>query len=283
MKTLFYLLSMSLYALAAPQPPYSLTLNPNSIQPIPIHAEIDTLLIFPSDVEAILGNRLTTGEPVSGSVLYQQGELKPTHIILRHLDSTSIVLMTIVIGDKAFVFRVEASETPASVIYFKDTEPQSVPKASVIDPADALAKERPISNERKNEILRLVRESKKLQEKIPQEYEGFSEKQVFLTSSESELETRILRVAKFKAEDALIFSGTISNYSSKPVQLQNHLGSLKVGQDRQYSPSILRANNQVLDPNQRTTFEGLLIGNGKGQKLHLSLDNEFSLHLSKTK
>lgn len=270
-------------ALAEPQPPYSLTLNPNSIQPIPIHAEIDTLLVFPSDVEAILGNGLTTGDPVSGSVLYQQGKLKPTHIILRHLDSTSKVLMTTVIDDKAFVFRVEASETPASVIYFKDTDSRSVPKASVIDPADALVKERPISDERKNELLRLARESKQLEDKVPQEYEGFSEKQVFLTSSESELETRILRVAKFKTEDALIFSGTISNYSSKPVQLQNRLGALKVGPDKRYSPSILRAKTHLLAPNQSTTFEGLLIGNGKGKPLHLSLDNGFSLHLSKTK
>jgi|GEM_PF-4388532 len=107
---------------AKPLPPYSLSLDKHSILTIPIHTEIDTLLIFPSEIESIVGNGLTTGGEFSGSVLYQQGDENPKIIVLKHLDSTSKVLMTVMWDDTAFVFKLTPDTSPASVIYFQKSD-----------------------------------------------------------------------------------------------------------------------------------------------------------------
>jgi len=109
MKTIiFYLLLISSLA-AKPLAPYTLPLSKEKIQSIPLHRGVDTVLIFPEEVESILGNGLTSATEMQGSVAYQQGQANPKAIVLRHLDSTSKVLMTVMIGDAAYVFRLEPS------------------------------------------------------------------------------------------------------------------------------------------------------------------------------
>jgi len=253
----------------------------HSILTIPIHTEIDTLLIFPSEIESIVGNGLTTGGEFSGSVLYQQGDENPKIIVLKHLDSTSKVLMTVMWDDTAFVFKLTPDTSPASVIYFQKSDVKT-PKAVPVTEEEILLASRPISNKRKSELLRLTKESKSLRLTIPQEYEGYSEKFVFRSSTADGLKTTITKTAQFKSEDAFLFLGTIRNNSSKPIHIRDYQGLLKIGNSRIYPPNILRASKQQLQPNETATFEGLLIGDGKGGSLHVDLHNGFIFHLRKS-
>lgn len=281
-KIMILFLCMVNSILAKPLPPYSLPLDKHGIQTIPIHTEIDTLLIFSSEIESVIGNGLTTGGEVAGSVLYQQGEKNPKTIVLRHLDSASQVLMTVMIGDTAYVFRLMPDASPASVVYLQDSDAE-IPKAVLVSEEEILLASRPISEERKNEFLRLSRESKSLKVSVPQEYEGYSEKTIFRSNAVDGLKTTITKIAQFESDDALLFFGSIHNSSSKTIYIGSYNGLLKIGSSRSYPPNILRTNKQHLRPNETATFEGLLIGDGNDQPLHLSLNNDFIFHLSKTK
>ncbi len=265
--------------LAQPQIPYSAKLSTKEIQTIPLHSEIDTLLIFPKEVDLIIGNGLTPGGEVDGSVFYQQGKENPKTIILRHLDSQSRVQMTVMIADEAFVFRLEPSNDPATAIYFSNGQEGEL--AEEIDADQALIQSRPVSAERKTELLRLARESGFLKERLPTQYEGHSEKIVSFSFLRDNLQTTVTKVSRFSRDDALIFSGTVSNNSDWAVALNQCQGLLKVGKHRLYPPNLLGSSKQIIAPRGVVTFEGLLIGNGRGSPLNLSLENEFALQLIK--
>jgi len=277
MKALIIYFAITWHALAEPLRPYSLMLNKGQIEAIPIHNEIDTLLIFPEDVESIVGKGLTSGAETLGTILYKQGEKNPKTIILRHLDNSSKVLMTIMIKNEAFVFRLEPSLEPASVIYLNKAE-NLQDQAREITPEEALIRARPISEKRKLELFRLSKEAHFLKSRVPKFYAGYSEKQTSLTATEDRLKTSITRLTRFANEDALLFFGTIQNASNKPIDLARCSVTLKVGK-RGYQPSKLRADQKIIAPGASVKFEGLLLGNGQGSPLHLSLDNKFILHL----
>lgn len=279
MKTILLFAALVSGLIAQPQIPYSAHLSTKEIQTIPLHNEIDTLLIFPKQVDSIIGNGLTPGGETDGSILYQQGEENPKTIILRHLDSQTKVVMTVMIADEAFVFRLEPSHEPATAIYFRNEKDGE--HAEEIDADQALIQTRSISTERKTELLRLARESGFLKERLSTEYEGHSEKSVSFSFARDGLQTTVTKISRFSKDDALIFSGTVSNNSDWAVPMNQCQGLLKVGKHRLYPPNLLGSSQQVIAPRRTVTFEGLLVGDGKGNPLHLSLENEIALQLTK--
>ncbi len=277
MKTLLLYILLAGYTLAKPLPPYTSTLNKTEIQSIPIHTEIDTLLVFPEPITTILGKGLTTAVSPHGSVLYQQGSENPKTLILRHVDAKSKVLMTVMSGDNAYVFRLEPSINPASVIYF--VKGNLAQPAKEITKQEVLLQQRPLSDQRVDELFRLSHQAHSLRSKIPQEYVGYSDKHVHFQHTHGSIKTTIHHVSKFTKDKALIFSGIIHNTGSKPLYIQQYLGKLRVGKKRFYDPSSLRSNKQAIAPNSIARFQGILLGGSHIQAL--SLDNTFTLHLTK--
>lgn len=278
MKRLSLLLALVGSALAEPLPPYSLSLDRDKISSVPLHKEVDTLLIFPDEVESISGKGLTSGTGSMGMVLYKQGEKNKKTILLRHLDNQSAVLLTVMLGENAFVFRLEPSAKPASVIYLHK-ETQAPKLARKITPEEALVRGRPISEERKLELLRLTRDAHFLKERIPKLYSNYTESHLFHSRIYSNFSTAISLTALFETEDAFVFLGTIRNRSSKPVDMADYAAFLKVGKKRSFPCSKLRVERRIIAPGATVKYEGLLLGDGKGSPLHLSLENSFGLHL----
>jgi len=275
MKTIiFYLLFVS-SLMAKPQTPYTLQLNKGKILSIPLNSEIDTVLIFPEEVESILGNGLTSATEMQGSVAYQQGQVNPKAIVLRHLDAKSKVLMTVMIGDTAYVFRLEPSTHPASVIYLSKHGLQ--PPGKKITRQEAAFKNRPISNQRQLELLRLAREAKSLRKTITNEYQGYTEKQVFYFQSKDGVRTSLTHVSRFEHDNAIVLRGIILNQGGKTKNIQHYLGKIKIGKSRLLTPTKLRSDKRVLLPHQTARFEALILGGS------LSLENEFKLQLTKTR
>lgn len=278
MKTLAVMLGLVLPLLASPRAPYTLILDPTEIQTIPIHHDLDTLLIFPEEVTTIIGKGLTSGQSPTGTVLYKQGEKNKKTITLRHLDNESTVVMTIMIKDDAFVFRIVPSLEPASVIYLRKSA-DSYPKARKVTPQETLLNQRPLSEARKSELLRLSKEAHLLKPQAPQFYAGFSEKTVALTSTHGGLTATLTRLTRFADEDAFLFFGTIRNDGSTSVDLAGRNILLQVGKMRLFRPNKFRSDQRIIPPKSSVKIEGLLIGDGKGSPLHLSLENQFRLQL----
>lgn len=281
MRALLFSLILASNLAADPQPPYSVALNKSEIQSIPIHTEIDTLLIFPHEVATIIGNGLTSSAEISGSVLYQQGQENPKTIVLRHLDGKSRLLMTVMIGDDAFVFRLDPSPSPASVIHL--TMPGTAQPGREITAKEATLRSRPMSEERRYELLRLARESESLREKIPQEYRGYTDRDVRFVSTRDSVTSTITHIAQFANEGVLTLSGTMENTSDQLIDTRTYSGSVRVGIRGFFPPKILMIYDNVVAPGEITRFEVLLIGDGEGKPLKISLENEFSLYFAKNR
>jgi len=279
MKTLFLFLMLTSYALGTPKVPYSMKLAKDKIQVIPLHTEIDTLLVFPEKVSTILGNGLTPNIETQGSIIYQQGKVNPKTIILRHLDGRSKVLMTVMLGDEAYAFRLEPHKDPASVIRLLKTE--AIPQGKPISENEAILAARPISDARMEELFRLAKEAKILKPRIPKEYAGYSDKSVSFPSINNGLRTSVARVVKFDRDKALLFFGSIRNISDHPVRLASYTGTLKVGALRHLNPTCLRASKSVISPNETISFQGVILGTVHDTPL--SLENTFRLNLTKNK
>lgn len=278
MKSLHIFFLLVIQVLAGPKAPYSIALSTEKIETIPIHNEIDTLLIFPEEVTTIIGKGLSSGSSPNGIVLYKQGEQNKKSIILRHLDNQSTILMTTIIKDEAFVFRIVAAPEPATVIYFlKGGAPHQ--KARKVSAEETILNKRPISEKRKSELIRLSKDSRLLKTQIPKFYTGFEERNVSLASTHDKVTTTIHRVTRFSKDDAIIFFGTIQNGGNSPLDLSKRSIHLQVGKMRLFRPNKFRVDRKIIAPRSSVNFEGLLLGNGKGTPQNLSLENKFLLLL----
>ena len=262
---------------AEPQAPIVRQLEPEKITEIPIHRGMDTLLIFPKPVTLILGMGLTDGS-VDGVVQYQH-EGDPKLVILRQLKEKAAPLMQIMLSgeEKAYVFRLHASERPASVIRYVEVGKELI--------ADKLSEEelaqfkvKP-SKARQAELMRLTAEASFLQKRIPDEYEGFQSKQVQFTSFLGNMIMTTTRIARFANEDALVVFGKIHNRSNLLFAPGNYLATFRIGGLKSYSPTQLLVSKRVIAPGEEAEFRGLMLGDGAGGAGHFSLENRITLEL----
>ena len=263
--------------LAAPRAPQSMRLDENTIHAIPIHTETNTLLVFPKDVTLILGHHLTRGDQ-PGKVYCQQADSAKL-VILRQLEAGSVILMQVVMNDRAYVFKLSGSDKPASVIRFH-AEGQA-PPAVEIAPSDLSKTKRTVSDERMEELVRLTKEAAFLKPRLSNEYEGFTAKKVDFTSwPDKRIWVHITGVARFKSEDAIILTGLIGNVDRENYRLPDTL-YLKVGGKRRYKLTTYTVKTKALKTSTHYAFSAVLIGDGEGGPLHLSLENKFALETKK--
>ena len=264
---------VSSLVVAEPRPPMVMRLDENAIHSIPLHPESNTLLVFPEDVTLILGHHLSRGER-PGRVYCQQAE-NAKHLVLRQLEENSTVLMQVVMGERAFVFKLAGSDHPASVIRFHAQG--QAPPAVEIAPSKILNTKRTVSPKRLAELIRLTKEAAFLQPRLPHEYRGFVARRVqFSSKIRQNVSATITGLARFPMEDALVVLGRIRNDGTRTVTLGSNM-RLKVGDSRHYAFSQFDLAQKTLRPGRETIFSAILVGDGKGAPLHLSLENQFSL------
>lgn len=271
--TIILLILYSNILMSSPRPPMEIILDRNAIHPIPVHTGVDTLLIFPDEVTLLLGHGLTKGEH-PGKVHCQQAENKKL-VVLRQLEKDGTVLMQVVMGGKAFVFRLEGSDKPASVIRFH--LPGQGPPAAEIAANDAGKAKHRLTGERLNELIRLAGEAAFLKSRLPNEYKGFVARRVSMSSSIAEdVTANITGLARFRVEDTLVVLGEIHNTGEKDIRLASKL-FLRVGDKRLYPLSTVKFSSPVIKPGEKVGFKAALVGNGRDRPLHLSLDNRFAI------
>lgn len=276
--TLIFILMVA-WAQAEPQAPIVRRLEAEKITVIPIHSGMDTLLIFPKPVTLILGFGLTDGK-VDGVVQYQH-EADAKLVVLRQLKEGAEPVMQIMLDgeQQAYVFRLQPSEKPASVIRFVEAGKNLVAQKLSKEELSKL-KAKP-TKARQSELMRLTAEASFLRERISQEYEGFQMKDVQLPSIQNGVTVTSTRVARFANEDAMIVIGTILNQSDKPFVPGDHTATFRVGLLKSYSPAQLLVSKQKVGSGGKAEFRGVIIGDGEGGPGHFSLENRITLELNK--
>lgn len=256
--------------------PYTEQLDSTVIKTIPLGAKTDCLLIFPDEVSAVLGQGLTDSPTHRSGVYYEQGEFNPRTILLRHLDSKSIIQMTIMLGHDAFVFHLKPDESPASVVYLN--QKANAQPAKEISREQALLQNRPLSKERKDEFFRLAKSAPFYRDRIPQAYEGFENKKLNITHRNRNLRIQIEQVSRFTKNRALLVFGTITNQSGHSIKLSHYWVTLTTSSQRHFQPELVRYTSATLAPQQSSRFECLLIHSASEPPL--AIDNHFQLCLT---
>lgn len=264
-----------------PLPPLDLTLDPDVIQPIGLHTQVDLVLVFPDEVTLITGQGLTSGE-VPGKVQFQQGKDNPGILTLRQLDPKADVLMQVVVKKQVFVFRLKASEHPPTVVRFAwdPTKGPANHKAQEISKAEAKKKSAPVSMARLKQMAELVGQEPNLRAKLPEAYANYQSLETnFASQPVKGLTLQIHRIGRFSEEDTLVFFGSLKNKGSSSYRHAVNLASIKVGEERIFkNAKLLQARPKT--PSGESSFVCLaLVGDGKGKPLHLSLQNKFSIQL----
>lgn len=264
-----------------PQPPRTLLLDPETIHPLPLSPTIDLLLSFPEEVAQITGQGLTTGE-TPGQVQFQQGQDNRKLVTLRLLDSKASPLIQIVLQSGIFVFRLQASDTPATVLSFK-LDPKHDParaKAREITHEEAQKKKAPPSGKRLKQMVNLVGQEPKLREKIPEAYTGYNSitSDLVTHTKDKFVKYEVSRIGRFAHDDTLIFFGKLTNKRKTAVSPSDLQLDLEVAAKR-FPKLQLYQSQKSAPPGESLFLWGVLVGDGKGKPLHLSLSNHFSLHL----
>jgi len=262
----------------APRPPYQIILLPDVIQELPVSGDV-TLLYFPEDVTLILGKGLTDGTQ-PGKVRYQHAK-NARLIVLQQVEGGADVSMKLMVGGEPYVFRVISSENPATVIRF--CKEKAFPPAKEVTVEQHKKTKRPVSKERMAELFKLAFSADTFREKVPQEYQGYQSREVKIACPlNSNLTVEIRRLARFGKEDALICIGKLHNRAKASFHT-GELGklSLQVGGNRLYRAGdwYYQSDHPVIRSGEEIWVGCVLIGDGKGNPLHLSLDNDFSLKL----
>ncbi len=289
MKTTPYLILISLLGglfpklwAVEPQPPLDLILDPDVIQSIRLHPDVDVLLLFPAEVTLITGQGLTTGE-TPGQVQFQQGEGNPRIISLRMLKAEAAPIMHVALAEQVFVFRLTASDHPATLVRFQLDPKKShlVPQAIEIGPDEAKKSQLPTSFGRLKQMADLVRQESSLRGRLPEAYPSYQSYEPNLTLPQvAGLSLQIHRIARFAAEDTLVFFGTLQNNRKTTYRHSSNLVSLKVG-DQQAFPGARNLQARPSTPAGESTHVWVLLaGDGQGNPLHLSLKNQFTLQLN---
>ncbi len=275
MKWSALLLSLALLAHGEVMSPGVVRLDPSRIGTIPIHTEVDTLLMFPEAVTLIAGKGMTDGkEP--GAVFFQQAE-NPSLLLLRLLQPDTPVLMHLVMGSEGFSFRLVGSENPASIIRFH-TDDGTVPAIEI--PEDEVRKQKSeMSWERREQLLQLAIGEQVLRPKIPDEYKDFQSRTSESQTVVNGLQIITTKIARFNSENAIVLLADLENHGKTPLELAPELIGIRVGDSRVFSPSHLQWTERQVQPGAKSQLAVLLLGDGRGKSLPISIENQFSVIL----
>ncbi len=256
---------------AEPLKPMAMKLNPDEIQKIPIHSEVQTLLLFPEPVTLVLGEGISDGK-TQGKVQAQLAENKRV-LVLRSIEAQSEVLLKVMVGQEAYAFLLQHDKRPASIVRFGEVK--AFPKAKEVSAEQARESGSFPSRGRQRQLIRLARQADVLKTQLPEEYQEFQARDFNSVSSGDSVSCALTHLACFPKDQTMVVFGTIKNLGNEPIATGT-LG-LKVEGKRFYLLPFNNSKYGSIKPGEPFKFVTVLLGDGQGNPLHLSLENNFQL------
>lgn len=256
---------------AEPLKPMTMKLNSVEIVKIPIHSRVQTLLLFPEPVTLLIGEGITDGQS-EGKVQAQLAEDKRV-VVLRSLGPDTTALMQVMVGTEAYAFRLQYDEQPASIIRFGGG--QGFPKAKEVSVEQAQKNFAFPSHSRQHQLIRLAKQANVLKTQLPDEYHGFQSRDFNEVAWGSGVSCTLKHLARFPRDHSMVIFATVTNLSGQPVGKGSL--SLRVGGERSYPLPFSGPKSGPLKHGGSYSFATLLLGDGSGNPLHLSLENDFEL------
>ncbi|MEO0510943.1 MAG: hypothetical protein AAF065_13920 [Verrucomicrobiota bacterium] len=277
--TILFTLLMTLTQAYEPKAPKDLILEENHILQVDLNRAVETLLVFPHQIEHLSGSGLVNeGE---GQVQYQVGAARKT-ITLKPLVSRFSVLMQVMVGGKVYVIQFKGSDLPASVVRFRDKDTVGLEVSSKLELSDVEDLVRLPSKPRMMELIRLAKEEAFLKKQLPELYNGSESHTLNANVAVGSYHYVLERAVKFGKEDTLVFVGRVEF----PADIQASKGSrqhniqLEINGKAYYAFNHFELGRDLKRTKQPLRFVGVLIGNGQGKPGHIDLFNDFSLKVT---
>ena len=259
-------------AAAGPLEPRTVQLDARQIADIEIGLGSTTMLEFPGPIEMVVGGGLTDGS-TPGEVQYAARD-GSNRLVLRGLDGAAAKIMQVVVGGDTYVFRLNPSKSPDTLVRLAAPDPRPGP--------DRLLARRPLDYSKKA-LAGLLARSRAPAGRGEQDGDRFGHlsKRVSMKRESDGLLIEITAIHRFAQEDALVFSGTIRAAAGRQQGVYKSALRLFVGKSRSFLPNHIVFRQQT-DGNEHWIEFGLvLVGDSNGERLHLSPDNNFYLEHTK--
>ncbi len=276
MKKMLLMIIASVSSAGAVEPlePRAVPSTPRQTLPVSLHPDITTMLVFPEPVSMIVGAGLTDGT-TAGLIQFDHRRDSPV-VTFRALQNDQPAFAQIISGERIYFCRLGIAERPDSVVTI------DAPKKAVADvPVEQVVSQRLIfAEERLRQLVELARSAAILRQVVPDEFKGYQSLLEVSTSNKTgSLETRVDQLHRFPESDSLVIFGTVTNRGSAPVEFQTAALSIRVGDSRVLRPNWILPTEKILKAGESVRVECVVAGDGKGNRLHLSIRNRFSLNL----
>lgn len=230
------------------------------------------MIRLPEQVTMISGTGLTDG---TREGLVQFDHRKGTDLVtFRALQKVKPVFVQIVAGDTVYMLRLQPGEHPDSVVTIRGAMADGSPE---ISRAEVVGDRLEIPQERLRQFVELSRSSGLLSRVRPEEYRGYQRIEVTHAWKRGNLETRIESIHRFPESDALVFFGTIRNSGRAVVDFDSKNIRILAGERRQLEPGWLGLKAGKLSAGEVRRIECVVAGDGKGNRLYLSIRNPFAI------
>lgn len=277
MKAILLLSALLLVQALAVEPfePRTVPSAPRQTLPVSLHPDLTTMLVFPEPISMIVGAGLTDGT-APGLVQFDHRK-GSTVVTFRPLQTAQGVFAQIIAGESVYFCRFNPGAKPDSVV----TIAAPVGNSTKEVPVEEVASQRlALPQERLRQLVELARSAAVLRNALPNEYEGSQALEVSMANRVGAFETRIEKIQRFPKSDALVFFGTVTNRGNVSVSISTDRLRLIVGGTRKLIPNWMSPLNQSFRVGDSVHFECVLAGDGQGNRLHLSIQNKFSLDIS---
>ena len=280
------LISLGILALVSiahavsPEPPFSMELNEYAITSLNLNEAIETLLVFPKEIQRLSGRGLTTGKE-EGVVQYQIGNIKNV-LHLKPLEADFDILAKAIIDDSIYVFRLRKSDHPATVIRFEEPKPSLVEEVkpnAELDRSEVVEMTRLPSIERQKEMIRLVWEEHKLRAQLPHLYDAYRSRDFNRISRAEPFEILLDYVGRFYKEDCLVVRGRVLTQSDLEEPIPFCELRLTIGNSKSFSMEHTMSTQSFSSKHKPAHFIAILVGDGSSRPGHFRLENDFSITL----
>jgi hypothetical protein len=273
MRTLLFLLLT--VSLAASQNIETRTLNPKVPMRVVLSPNVATTILLPEAPSGTFGLGLASAQNPNGAVQLDHPDGSQV-LILRALNESARVVLTVLMSGTLYVFDVQAGPNPDIALTFTKTD-QSALKAELVTPEQVVTARPKYDPELLVGLLRRARDSAILQPLYKDLYAGYSKRDAQYTSDSGSVKTTVTTIHRFSKEDALVLQGVVENETDKPITFDGRAATVQVANEMH--PIKLLDCLRPIPAHTKTLIDVVIQGDIDGSRANLSADNEFRIIL----
>ena len=235
-----------------------------------------TTLQFPEAVEAVIGHDLAMGKQ-KGKTSAQVEHLRESKlVILRSFGRKTESRMTVLMNGKLYLFLLKWSESPDLIIRCHALE--NVKEKSDTDNSVDSSGIR-VETTFLEYLSKLAEAEAEQRKKHPMLYQDVVSRAINKQGDSGPVQVTVESVHRFEKNDTLVLVVSLRNENGQTYVYDKDLLKLKVG-TKHFPVSYTNATGEI-PASSTMRFSVLLVGNGRNQPAHISIENAFQILMPK--